>query len=406
MTWLARPLPLALAAAATFGCGQRPPDLSQSVSRGPVSAAAVTTDEILVGLRTGQGAGFAPLARRHGLTQVGLVPAIGMVVVRATGEVGAALARLRREPSVRWAEPNARERLAPVLAPPALAVRVPDPMRDQQWGLQAIHAQEGWAVTRGSREVVVAIVDTGIDYTHAEFEGRVIKGRDFANGDDDPMGDNAHGTHCAGIVGAAADNGLGVAGVAPEVTLMAVKVLDANGAGDVAKVCQGIVWAADHGAHVINLSIGSVNGSEAKQAAVDHARSKGAVVVAAMGNDGRFASFYPAANRGVIAVGATNAEDQRATFSNYGVWMSLMAPGHEILSTMPRQGFWTMSGTSMAAPHVAGLAALVRSARPALDAEAVLTHLKRGALDLGKPGFDEETAHGRIDVARTLRSLP
>jgi thermitase len=365
--------------------------------------------EILVGFQRGLARGAAAAtARSLGLRLVREVPGIDLAVMRANGPVPAALKALRAQRGVVFAEPNAVESLPPLRRseeppPPPSPAPQGDPLADKQWGLAKVDVQAAWRVTRGVPETVVAIIDTGIDYNHPDLAGRVIKGRDFANNDDDPMDGHAHGTHCAGIAGASADNGIGIAGVAPGVSLMAVKVLSDSGSGTTDAVCGGIVWAADQGAHVISLSLGGPGGKEAKQAAVDYARSKGAVVVAAMGNNGANVAVYPGASKGVIGVGATTAEDTRASFSNFGDWIAVAAPGHQILSTVPNGGFAAYSGTSMATPHVAGLAGLVRSAFPALEAEAVAAAIRQGATDLGAPGFDPQFGHGRIDAGRTLQ---
>ncbi|MEB3329248.1 MAG: S8 family peptidase [Candidatus Sericytochromatia bacterium] len=363
--------------------------------------------EILVGFPPGQARrGAAATARGLGLRLVREIPSIDVAVMRASGPVQAALRALRAQSGVVFAEPNAVESLPPLRRdeePAPSPAPQGDPLADKQWGLSKIEAKAAWRVTRGVPETVVAIIDTGIDYNHPDLAGRVIKGRDFANNDDDPMDGHAHGTHCAGIAGASADNGIGIAGVAPGVSLMAVKVLSDGGSGSTDAVCSGIVWAADHGAQVISLSLGGPGGKQAKQAAVDYARSKGAVVVAAMGNNGANVAVYPGASKGVIGVGATTAEDTRASFSNFGTWISVSAPGHQILSTVPNGGYAAYSGTSMATPHVAGLAGLVRSAYPGLEAEAVADAIQQGATDLGAPGFDPQFGHGRIDAGRTLQ---
>lgn len=402
------PLAVALATlCALAGCS---PALPSAAPGGrPVRLqAAATPGRILVAYDRAR-QGVQALERRLGLSAVSRIPQLGIAVVRASGDPAAALARLRAEPGVRFAEPDVIERL-PLPVPgalPALQPRVGagDPMLDQQWALRTANVQAAWGVTRGRRETVVAIVDTGVDLSHPDLADHLLPGRDLVNQDDEPQDDNSHGTHCAGIVAATADNGVGIAGVAPGVSLLPVKVMDAQGAGSVATICEGIVWAADHGADVINLSIGGLGGPEAKQAAVDYARAKGVVVVAAMGNDGKFHAVYPAASKGVIAVGATTAEDTRASFSNMGVWMAVSAPGHKIVSTILRGSYWPMSGTSMAAPHVAGLAALLRSARPALTVDEVTERIRKGAKDLGKPGYDDEFGQGRVDFGRTLEGL-
>lgn len=306
---------------------------------------------------------------------------------------------------VAWMERNARESLAP-----AQGWRGPGFLEEagaggSQWGFERIRTRQAWQATRGVQAVRVAVVDSGIDATHPDLLGRLVPGIDLVDGDGDPNDQNGHGTHVAGIIGATADDGLGISGVAPGAMLMPVRVMDAQGEGTVARVCEGIIKAADMGADVLNLSIGSREGALAKQAAIDHALAKGAVVVAAMGNSGSFQAFYPAANRGVIAVGATRQGDVLADYSNYGVWMTIVAPGTGILSTLPRGRWWPLSGTSMAAPHVSGVAALVRSLRPGLSPPAVAALLRAGAEDLGPPGPDERHGAGQLNAAATLAAL-
>ncbi|MEB3222700.1 MAG: S8 family peptidase [Candidatus Sericytochromatia bacterium] len=381
-------------------------------SQGAARQASWTTlqavpGQILVGFQPGRAKRNGPaVARAAGVEMLREIPGIDVAVMRTSGPVKVALEALRAQGGVVFAEPNAVESLPPVRrgeAPSPPAQGQGDPLLGQQWGLAKIGAEAAWQVTPGVPETVVAIVDTGIDYNHPDLTGRVIKGRDFANNDDDPMDGHSHGTHCAGIAGASAANGIGIAGVAPGVTLMAVKVLSDSGSGSTDAVCGGIVWAADHGADVISLSLGGPGGKDAKQAAVDYARAKGAVVVAAMGNNGANVAVYPGASKGAIGVGATTADDTRATFSNFGNWIAVGAPGHQILSTVPDGGYATFSGTSMATPHVAGLAGLVRSASPDLGPDAVATAIQRAAKDLGAAGFDPQFGHGRIDASATLK---
>ncbi len=273
---------------------------------------------------------------------------------------------------------------------------------------QTVNAPTAWNFSTGSPSVIVAIVDTGIALTHPEFAGRLTAGWDYVNSDNDPTDDQGHGTHVAGIVAAAMD-GQGMVGIAPNVRLMPVKVLNnANpSTGTWANISQGIRYAADYGARVINLSLGGTSFSSVMQDAVRYAASKGAVVVAAAGNQGSSTPFYPASYEEAIAVGATNEDDEYWTLSNYGAWVDVTAPGASIWSTYWDRNTGTntygfMSGTSMAAPHVSGLAALLLSYRPTLSAADVRAIIEQTAVDKGVTGFDIYYGWGRMDAGAAL----
>lgn len=247
-----------------------------------------------------------------------------------------------------------------------------DPLYGSQWGLASVAATAAWDVTKGSSAVVVAVVDTGVDYTHPDLAGRVdtANDRDFVGADLDAMDDNGHGTHVAGIIAATMDNSIGIAGLAPECRILPVKVLGSNGDGDTLLVSAGIKDAADKGAKIINLSLaGPADQSMAD--AVRYAQQKGCVVVAAAGNEGLSGASYPARYDDVVGVGATNRANARATWSavgsNYGTGVDVAAPGDGVFSTLPGSRYGAMSGTSMASPFVAAVAALVLSADPSLD---------------------------------------
>jgi thermitase len=398
-----------LTAFAVSACGTSLTPYAQKNIANTAQARSVS-NELLVAYKPGvASATVQRLTQEVGLQAVKSIKPLRVQVVRTKGNAQDALRKLQNRPEVAWVEPNSREILPPLRTVRSEGPTPPrgegDPLMDQQWGLAKVQAQAAWAVTPGKKETVLAIIDTGIDYDHPDLSGRVIKGRDFANNDDDPMDGHAHGTHCAGIAAATANNGIGIAGVAPGVTLMAVKVLSDRGSGSTDDVCAGIVWAADNGAHVISLSLGGSGGKQAKQAAVDYARSKGAVVVAAMGNDGGSVMVYPGGSKGVIAVGSTNADDTRSKFSNFGSWITVGAPGHQILSTVPGGGYKAYSGTSMATPHVAGLAALIHSANPGITADAIAERIQKTADDIGETGFDREFGHGRINAAAALAAV-
>lgn len=240
----------------------------------------------------------------------------------------------------------------------ALEGEASDPLYPQQWHLPVIRAADGWnTVTSASPSVVVAVVDSGICGDHPDLTGRVLPGYDFVEDDSDPQDDLGHGCGVAGIIAANADNAEGIAGIAPNTQILPLRVLDAQGVGTYSNVAAAIVYAADHGAAVINLSLGGGSPSALLQNAVDYAVTKGALVIAAAGNTGG-AVLYPAAYTPVIAVAAVDSSLQRSRFSSFGPEIDLLAPGENILTTSRDGGYRTMTGTSFAAPQAAGVAAL------------------------------------------------
>ena len=405
MTTGLRQSALWLAATATVlaaaGCGQLASPTG-AARDGHVAARAVK-NELIVRFKSVQGR--QALMQKLGLRTVKQVARLEAVVVKAP-DPAAALKALKADPAVAYAEPNQVIKLiepkekgeTPELEAPASN----DPKSRWQWALGKIQAREAWAVSRGRSAVKLAIVDTGIDYDHPDLAGRVDKGRDFINNDDDAKDDQGHGTHCAGIAAASTGNGVGIAGLAPDVSLIAVKVLSREGYGSNESVANGIVYAADRGADVISLSLGGSDDSQVITDAVAYARGKGALVVAAMGNESTTRPSYPAATAGVMAVGSTTFFDWKSTFSNMGPHISVSAPGSMIVSTVPGGGYQSMSGTSMACPYVAGLAALVKSKHADFTADQVRAKIEATADDVGAKGFDAKFGHGRINARRAL----
>ena len=277
------------------------------------------------------------------------------------------------------------------------------------YGLTDVDALEAWDVITGSQEIVIAVVDSGIKLDHPEFAGRLVAGYDFVNHDDQPDDDMGHGTHVAGIIAAALDNGQGVAGVCPNCRLMPVKVLNQSNIGSWSQLAQGILFAVDNGARVINLSLGATIPSETLAVAIQYALDSGVVVVAAAGNNGSDAPFYPAALDGVIAVGATTDQDVRWSRSNYGSYIDLVAPGALVYSTYNDldnmfHGYTYMSGTSMASPFVSGVAGLLLSANSELTVQQVTDAMIAGAEDLGAAGWDADFGNGRVSAMGALKS--
>jgi subtilisin family serine protease len=287
-----------------------------------------------------------------------------------------------------------------------------------------IDAPEAWEIRTGSLDVIVAVVDTGVDYAHRDLQGNMwtdangCYGHDFYNDDNDPMDDNGHGTHCAGIIAAAGNNGLDVAGVCWNAKIMVVKFLGPDGWGFTIDAIRAIYYAVDNGADVISNSWGG-SGCNALQETIDYAYSQGVTVVAAAGNDDSNSPTCPAANNHVIAVAATDSADQKASFSNYGDWVDIAAPGVDVLSLRaentdmylgqpgylpwdrfvpyrdPHATLYVASGTSMACPHVAGACALLLSLDETLTSDQIYDILM-STVDPIQPGIC--LSNGRVNL--------
>jgi thermitase len=272
----------------------------------------------------------------------------------------------------------------------------------EQWDLFRIEAPAAWDRTQGNG-VRVAVVDTGIDGDHPDLESKIVMQKDLVNNDavaeDDAFG---HGTHVAGTIGAATDNGQGVAAVCPGCKLMVAKSGGGGTSGFTdADIAQGIYWSANNRARVINLSVGGEEFSWALKHAVDYAWEHRVVVVAAAGNDDSNAPSYPAAYGHAISVVATNKSDGKAPFSNYGKTVDVAAPGVGIWSTVPGGGYETKAGTSMASPHVAALAGLLASQDR--SPREIRRRIQDTATDLGASGKDKYFGWGLINARKAVR---
>ncbi|MRG85258.1 S8 family peptidase [Salinibacillus xinjiangensis] len=274
------------------------------------------------------------------------------IKVLKVGNVEAVVKALNNNPNVEYAEPNYK--LNATWTPNDTYANT-----SYQYGLFTTYTDYAWDIARGSSSQEIAVIDTGVDYNHEDLNDKTILGYDFVQNDYDPMDRNGHGTHVAGTAAAETNNGIGIAGMAPETNILAVRVLDPRGSGSLADIVDGIRYAADYGAEVINLSLGCNCDTQALEDAVNYAWNKGAVVIAAAGNDGVSTTFEPASYENVISVAAVDSNNRLASFSNYGSWVDVAAPGVDIASTIQRNGYAYMSGTSMASPHVAGLAGLL-----------------------------------------------
>lgn len=260
---------------------------------------------------------------------------------------------LKQNPAVEYVEPNYIY---------SINFTPNDPGLSQQYGWTNIQAYQAWDVTLGSSSAVVAVVDTGIQRSHPDLDAKIVAGYDYVQNDNAPDDGNGHGTHVAGTSAAETNNGTGGAGTCPNCSLMPVRVLDNNGSGTLVNVANGINFAANNGAKVINLSLGG-GGSTSLQSAVDNAWNRGVFLACAAGNSNtsNTSSAYPGAYANCFAVASTTNTDARSSFSNYGSWVEAAAPGSNIYSTWLNSGYNTISGTSMATPHVAGLAGLLAS---------------------------------------------
>jgi subtilisin family serine protease len=265
-----------------------------------------------------------------------------------------------------------------------------------------IRAPQGWAITTGSSIVTIAVIDSGVDVTHPDLVAKLLPGYDFIESDTIPQDEYGHGTHVSGIAAASSNNGMGVSGVSWGAQILPVRVLDAGGNGTYATLAAGIIWAVDHGAQILNLSLGGTSPNSTLLSAVNYAYDRGVLIIAASGNDGSGNLRYPARYPVVVSVGSTNSLNQRSGYSNYGTGLDLMAPGESIYSTNPGGGYGFRTGTSMSAPFVSGLAAILWGMPGYGSALNVETAMEKSALDLGNPGWDGEYGYGLIQMDAAL----
>ncbi len=271
-----------------------------------------------------------------------------------------------------------------------------------QWNLPITQTIEGWGISKGNEDIIIAVLDTGTDLNHPDLQGRLVTGLNIIQPEEEPIDDVGHGTHVTGVISATVNNLEGVAGMTWYDKVMPIKVLDQTGAGTTYSVAQGIIWATDHGAKIINMSLGNYAQAEFLHDAIRYAFDKDVVLIAASGNDNTDQPGYPAAYPEVFAVGATDYQEQRAPFSNYGSYIDVAAPGVTIASTYPDNQYAALSGTSMASPHVAALAALIRSVNPLLTNVEVMKIMRNTAVDLGETGRDDLFGYGQINVKQAL----
>jgi PKD repeat protein len=349
------------------------------------------------------------LIKRIGGHRLATVRRLGTAIVRVpAAERKQALSLLRRQPGVAYAETDG---VAHAFAP----VTVNDPLlNSSSWPLANPLFPDAWSLTTGNSNVVVAVVDSGVQADHPDLGGRVLPGYDFVNNDNNPADDEGHGTAVAGIIAAQANNGIGIAGVCWKCKILPVKVLDSSGSGADSWIASGIIWATDHGADVINMSLGGTDSSQTLADAVSYTQAHGVVVVAAAGNDGEDPTLattpnYPAAYSGVISVGAVDALDEAYFFSNHGSWVMVDAPGCTNTTWIPSTYIFgsdlgNFCGTSASSPFVAGLAGLVRSYNLSATASRVVSSIENTA-QLPVAPASGNSLHGRIDAKAALENI-
>lgn len=360
------------------------------------AAADHVPGRLLIGIRSGaDSAAAARMMQLHGAAIRRHLPALNADLVELPEELSdAAVASLRQSGLYEFVERDYYAHTA--------ATTPNDPYFGQQWHLIKIQAPQAWSVTTGASTVAIAVIDTGVDTMHGDLAGKLLPGWNFVNNSNTVTDANGHGTAVAGTIAAAADNSLGVAGVTWGGMVMPLVVVDSNEYASYSDIAAAIQYAADRNVRVINISAGGSSASTVLQNAVDYAWNKGAVVFAAAMNNSASAPYYPAACNHAVAVSATDDSDRLASFSNFGNWITLAAPGTAILSTAVGGGDQFWYGTSFSTPIAAGVAALALSVNPSLTAAALVDILKQNSDDLGATGYDSSFGWGRVNAYKAV----
>jgi thermitase len=373
-----------------------------SISSGIVAHAAppaFVPGQILVKPKAGvSDADFAALTKSHGASEKSRLSEINVRVISVPeSRAETVLAALSHNPNVEFAERD-------FIASSAFVPNDPYVQNGSEWHLNKIQAPQAWDLATGRSTVIIAILDSGVKSDHPDLAARMLAGYNFVSNSNNTADDSGHGTAVAGAAAALGNNGIGVAGVGYGCSILPVKVLDASGYAAYSTIASGINYAANQGARVISISIAGSSSSSTLQNAVNYAWGKNCIIVAAAGNNGSPTAMYPAACANVMGISATEADDTKASFSNYGSHIAVAAPGNIIWTTQndntyPYGGWW---GTSLATPVVAGLAGLVASANASLSNSQIVAIIKNNADDLGSAGFDTSFGWGRINARRAV----
>lgn len=278
-----------------------------------------------------------------------------------------------------------------------------DPFYTSQWYHNKIRTPEAWDKTKGSENITVAVIDGGIDLNHPDLTNQIDVAYDAIYDSYNTVPEDDHGTHVAGIIASSMNNGIGVAGVSPNTRIMVINIFDESGYAYTSDLIDAIYFAISKGANIINMSLGSYQYSSFENDAIQDAYNSGLLIVAAAGNESTYEPSYPASYDNVISVSSTDQDDSDSSFSNYGQYIDIAAPGSNIYSTVTKDTYNWMSGTSMATPVVAGVAALVWASEPSLTNEQVANRLISTADDLGPIGKDYYYGYGRINAKKALK---
>jgi subtilisin family serine protease len=308
--------------------------------------------------------------------------------------IESAIQMLQSSPSIAYAEPNYRYSIQ--------SIAPNDPFFENQWGLRKSLINTAWDSIVGDSSLIISVLDTGIDTLHPDLENRIIPGYDFVNEDSFHFDDNGHGTQVAGIIGAETNNSIGIAGIDWEAKVLPIKVLNEIGIGDAFDAAQGIYYAIENNARILNLSFGSYNSSTFLAEAIDSAYAAGCVIVACAGNDKTSLPFYPAAYPNVMGISATKQNDFIAEFSNFGNYIDFAAPGVNIYTTQRGGGYGIVSGTSYSCGFISGVISLLFADEPSLTNADVYNILKERSDDLGTTGWDPFYGYGRLNAIRAL----
>ncbi|MBE9565347.1 MAG: S8 family serine peptidase [Proteobacteria bacterium] len=353
-------------------------------------------DQVLVKFQPGTPA--SEVAHAHASIHAAIrdeIPQIGVEIIGLPRglSVGKAIGFYERNPNVEFVEPDYY--VAPALVPN-------DPYYTYgQLRLQLMDSGPAWDITTGDPSVLVAVLDTGIRFTHPDLQHRIVPGWDFVDGDAYPNDEHGHGTQVTGVIAADTNNGEGIAGVSWHNRALCVRIGSAGGYTTSSMMAQGVTYAADQGARAINLSFATPSYLSSVGTAVDYAWSRGAVVVAAAGNSGDDVPYYPAALPHVIGVSGLDGWDELIYYSNYGTWIDVCAPAGS-LTTSLLQDYASWGGTSISAPYVTGLFGLVFSVNPALTPQQAVDIVCQSATDLGEPGFDQYYGWGKINLYQAV----
>jgi subtilisin family serine protease len=380
----------AVAAAAALAC---PAAFAQAGASG-AEAFSVAPGRILVMPRAGMSEQkLGALLRENGAGRAQAVGKSGLRIVEVSpGSERALLAKLAHNPHFKFVELDRRV---------SDNTASNDPLLGSQWHLNRVGAVSAWDVSQGTG-VTIAILDSGIDTAHPDFAGRLVPGYNFVDGNTNVTDVRNHGTRTAGTAAATLNNGVGVASVAGRSTIMPLRISGSDGYATFSAMAQALTWAADRGARVANISFSGASSSAAVINAANYMRSKGGLVFVSAGNTGGDQGF--AASDALIVVSATNSADDRTSWSSFGGYVDLAAPGEGVYTTDWNQGYASVNGTSYAAPVAAGVAALVMAANPALTPTQVEQILFSTAVDLGAAGKDVYFGHGRIDAAAAVQA--